>query len=623
MKFTLSWLKKHLHTSAAITEICNKLTDIGLEVEEYEKDENNQDKFLRIATIKSTKPHPNADKLQICQVEVDQAGSLLQIICGASNARANLKTIYAPIGATIPENKLKIKKSQIRGVESFGMLCSESELGLSENSEGIIEISKDFTNGTNIDKIFQKQHLIDVNITPNRGDCLGVFGIARDLAATNIGSLINLPKINFKQEGKSLNIELNSNKCQYITLRNISNLQNNQSPIWLKNILEKIGISSYNAIVDITNYVMFTTGHPVHIYDSDNISGNKITISEAKDGDAIISLKDQKLEFKKGDIIALDNKNIIALSGIIGEKNSSISNQTKNIIIEAAIFDKNQIAQTSRRLKIETDSKYRFERGVDLEMIDYAVDLTASMIQEICQGVISERSFSGNKSKNIKSINFELTEIKKLLAIDISKSEIIAILEKLSFMVGDKDKEILQITPPSFRNDIKIKNDIIEEIARIYGFNKIEPKKPENLQINRNHPNWQELLSKKLVNNGFNETINWSFIKKDDLKIFSAIDEDLKISNPINIDMEYMRNSLLPSLIKNIKFNISKGHEKLSLFEIGNIFDSTNFSKRKDIICAARSGFNKDKNIHNKRRQFDILDLKEDLLDCLEIFFNI
>lgn len=618
MNVTLSWLRKYLNTNASIGQICQKLTDIGLEVEKFEDGTTDQESRFCFATIKTIKAHPNANNLQICQVDIG-SDSLVQVVCGAKNAKKGLVTVYAAIGAIIPANNLKIKKSQIRGIDSYGMLCSEAELGFSKESDGIIEIIQDIKNGENIEKLFPKDQLIDINITPNRGDCLGVFGVARDLAATDIGSLINLPKIELEEDGKSIEIISNTTKCNYIAVRNISKIQNQQSPSWLKNLLNKIGVTSHNAIIDIANYVMFSTGHPIHIYDANIISSQKIVIDELAQSQKVISLKDEELYLETGDIVAVDQDSIIALSGVIGIKNSLVTNDTTDIIIEAASFDKNQIAQTARRLKINSDAKYRFERDIDLEMIDYAIDFAASMVQEICGGVVAKKSFYGNKNKITKSIDFNIENVQKLIGIEISKSQITAILKNLSFVIESQNKDILQIKPPSFRNDIKIECDVIEEIIRIYGFNQIKVLQPQNFQYNKNIPNWQEAISQRLINNGLNETINWSFIKKQDFEIFSTINEDLKIANPISSDMEYMRSSLVPSLIKVAKNNIDRGYCNISVFEIGGVFKGSDFINKKDDICALRSGFNKEKNPYEDIRLFDVLDLKKDLLDCLEV----
>jgi len=403
MIITLPWLKEHLSTKAKQNEIIEKLTNIGLEVEGIKENSSGLKEF-KIAKIIKTEKHPNADKLKVCDVSVG-GKEILKVVCGAPNARDGLYTIYAPPGATIPKNNFKLKIAKIRGVESRGMLCSESELNLSEESDGIIELKN---RESDIGKSYfnnKTEKSIDISITPNRADCLGIRGIARDLSSSGIGKLLPLKKKKIKQSIKHLiktSIKKDPNQgCITFGSCYIKNIKNKESPDWLKNKLTAIGLKPISAVVDITNYVMFDLNRPLHAYDADKIDG-EIIIRDSKDGEEFEALDNKKYKLKKGMCVIADKSSILGLGGIIGGTKTSTELDTKNILLESAYFSPNSIRKTARELIIDTDAKYRFERGIDPNSIAEGLEIAAELIVKICGGQASKFFISGAKSQKKK-----------------------------------------------------------------------------------------------------------------------------------------------------------------------------------------------------------------------------
>jgi phenylalanyl-tRNA synthetase beta chain len=436
MKLTISWLKKHLNTKASLETITNSLTNIGLEVEEIIKPNENLKKF-KIAKILKAEKHPDADKLKICDVDIGD--QIVKVVCGARNARVGLKTIYAPPGSIIPKTGTELVIAKIRGVESSGMLCSESELNISEESEGIAEIDnkkvgeKFFKNG---------EEVIDISITPNRSDCLGIRGIARDLSAYGLGKLNEEKKFKLKEQSKKkINVDIQKNSgCLSFGSLYIENIKNCDSPNWLKKDLESLGLKPISAVVDITNYIMFDLNRPMHAYDADKIEG-KMIVRQSKKNESFNALDGKKYNLPEGTCLISDSKKILGLGGVIGGSSSEINLETKNIILEAASFDPIRIAKVSKQLNIITDAKFRFERGVDPNSIEQGLKLAAKLIQEICGGKISKINIVQEirKIKNLK-INFDIKSFQKLIGFSVSVKDSKNILEKLGFKVKLKKK---------------------------------------------------------------------------------------------------------------------------------------------------------------------------------------
>jgi phenylalanyl-tRNA synthetase beta chain len=621
MKFTISWLKEYLDTNQDPDIICQKLTDIGLEVEEVENEARSLEIFT-VAKIINAAPHQDSDNLQICTVDVGSKESL-QIICGASNARTGIKVIYAPIGSVIPTNNMKIKKSKIRGVESFGMLCSAAELGIGTEGEGIVEIDDKFEIGTKVTQVYNlNEVVIDLNITPNRGDCLGVYGIARDLASAGLGTLKALDikdaagnfdsqiKVNIAHEAQSL--------CPYFAGYQIKNITNQESPKWLKEKLEAVGVNSINCVVDITNYVMYCLNQPLHAYGADKIKGN-INVRVAKEGEKFTSLKEIEYNLNGSELLICDDEKIAGLAGIMGGSATTTLEDTKDIFLEGAFFEGTNVARSGRKLKIISDARYRFERNTDIKAVKRSLNLAANLIVEICGGEVSKIVEAGSDDVTLNKIDFNLSKIKSVLNVNIEAKEVITILDNLGFAPKDSGQGKLQVTIPSFRSDVKIEEDIIEEVIRIYGYDKIESRALDNVQYQPVDQkfNYNE-LRRDLCNLGIDEIISWSFIDSKIASNFTQIQEKLIVSNAISEEMNYMRPSLIPGLICTLQKNQSRGFFDLSLFEIGKIFLDTDISGQIDTVSCVRVGKNKNKNHYKDERLFDVMDIKKDLFTTLE-----
>jgi len=451
MKITTNWLKDHLDTKLNESEIIEKLTGIGLEVESVDSQSSDLDSFI-IAKILKIEKHPNADKLKVCDVNIGTKDTV-KVVCGAPNAKEGLLTIYAPPGATIPKNQMKLVVRKIRGVTSYGMLCSESELNLSDESDGIAELSNikyDSKIGKNY---FPKSNLkiIDISITPNRPDCLGVRGIAMDLAAAGSGKLKNIKKEKLTQKNKqNINIKIKKEKNQGCTAFGsclVTGVKNTKSPKWLKEKIISLGQKPISAIVDITNYVMFDLNRPLHVYDADKID-KEIIVRSSKKGETFKALdnKDYKLENEM--CVISDNSGILGLGGIIGGVRSGTELETKNVLIEAAYFNPISIRKTSKILNIDTDAKFRFERGIDPLSIEQGLQRAAELIKKICGGQISKFDIQKFENTKNKIVKFEPSSFKKITGFSIEQKEIIKILNNLGFKIK-KDKKLLVLKVPS------------------------------------------------------------------------------------------------------------------------------------------------------------------------------
>lgn len=629
MKFTFSWLKEFLETNCTIDEVANRMNEIGLEIEEIiDKSKNLKD--FNCVIVKECDKHPDSDHLNICKVIYDENKEPLNIICGAPNVKAGLKTILAPNGSKLP-NGLEIKKTKIRGIESNGMLCSIKELGLGEEHDGIIELSNDIKIGENVADILNiKDQIIDISITPNRGDCLSVYGIARDLACAGVGKLKNNIdiKIEEKEDYKKI-IEVEDKNCPLFFAREIKNLKNCESPEWLKNRLKSIDINPKNALVDITNYVMINFGRPLHCYDADKI-GNNISIVPSKKGDEFIDLFDNKYILNDGMTIIQDENEKICLGGVIGAKNSCSDMTTKNIFLECAIFDTINTAKTSRLLNIQTDSKYRFERGVDYQITQFVLDYTTKLIQDICGGnssKINKYEYKNYIDKISKTFELDIKYIYKLLGIEIEKSKILDILKNFSYTVEEKGDKLI-INVPYYKNNILVKEDIIDDIIRIYGYNNLQDKdfidtnifeKDGNL-FDKNFENKLYQVREILVKNNFVELISYSFLNKKDNEYFSNINEGLTLMNPIISELSYMLQNIIPNILNIIKKNLNRNYNDLSFFEIGNVFNECKIDCENTSLVGVRYGKDGIKNIYEVQKDFSVFDVKKDLFDVLDVF---
>lgn len=623
MKFTLSWLKEYLDTNATADEICVTLTNIGLEVESI-TDQSQALKYFSVAKIIEAKAHENSNKLKICQVETADSKTPLQIICGAANARTGLKVAYAPIGSVIPNGGLVIKKAKIAGVESSGMLCSAAELGLGENGEGIIEIDEKHQIGTKITDIYGlNDAVIEINVTPNRGDCLGIYGIARDLSANGIGRLENLniapSKTNFSSPIQVKNQAVKV--CNIAAFRHIQNVRNCESPKWLKDKLNAVGVNSISAIVDITNFVMLTLNRPMHAYDASKIKGS-LAVRFANIQENFTSLKNDKFILDEKILVIADEEKTLGIAGVIGSNNSSCDLESTEIFLESAFFNPSTVAHAGRKLNILSDSRFRFERGVDPSNCVDGIELATKLITEICGTEnlkISEIKFAEGEKILPKKIEFNCDKIKKLIGVEVEKENILQILSSLNFKVEETGGSAILVTVPSHRHDISIAEDLVEEVIRIFGFDKITPQKLENIEAINSFDNISKAKS-SLATKGMIETISWSFCDSNLVDIFAEKNEKLILANPISIELDHMRPTLMIGLIESYRKNNLRNFSDLSLFESGKVFSDIAENGQKMMISGIRAGKNKIQNHYHDERDFDIFDVKKDLLDVVEIF---
>ncbi|WP_265016522.1 MULTISPECIES: phenylalanine--tRNA ligase subunit beta [unclassified Wolbachia] len=630
MKFTLSWLLEHLETNASLEEITDKLTHIGLEVEDVI--DNTKLAGFIVAKVLEVAPHPNADKLKLCKV--DDRSKTLQIVCGANNVREGMKTVLASLGSTLPESDFTIKPTKIRGVLSEGMLCSASELALvQEESEGIIELSDDYKVG---DKFFNCDPVIDINVTPNRGDCLGIYGIARDLAATGIGTLktLSIPQLT-SSINSPIDVEVTDGES-FISGIYIANVKNQESPKWLKDKLESIGMRSISTIVDITNYIMISFNRPMHAFDANKVDG-KLTIRKANDGESFFALNGKEYLLDNNINIYSDSKNIHGVAGIIGGKCSECTLETTNIFLELALLDPISITKSSRQLSISTDASYRFARSIDPGFTLDGLNLAAKMILDLCGGEVSSVVSAGNLDKEYTSviqvadtgiqkkpcrndakISLDYQDINKFGSVSVSPDETFDILTKLGFSIDKKTEGNWNVQVPSWRPDVTIPADLIEEVTRIYGYDKIkEEPLPNNVEeVDSTYDNLRILMT----NRGFHEVLTWSFMSESTAEKFGYSNKLFIIDNPFNNNFNMMRPSIMPNLLQVTADNIAHGVSDLAIFEIGPIYDGE--AQSKHVLSGIRTGNNLPRNHYNIDRKVDVFDAKADCIAALE-FFNV
>ena len=624
MKFTLSWLKQHLETNSDIETILKKLTNIGLEVESSYNPSEALNGFIA-AKIISTKPHPDADRLQLCLI--DTGTEEIEIVCGAKNAKEGLTAIYAPVGSTIPASGMKLKKAKIRGIESSGMLCSEKELNLGDDSEGITELSDQISPGTSISKALDiNDTYVEIAITPNRPDCLGIRGIARDLAAAGLGELIKEKQIKISTSKENLPVfidtENNFEGCTIFAGRLIKNITNNQSPDWLVKRLESIGIKSINCLVDITNFINFDRGRPLHVYDANKIN-NKIGARDAKVGEKILALDGKDYELKPGICVIADNEKVLGIGGIMGGNESGSTIETNDVFIESAYFDPIKTALSGRALNIISDSRYRFERGVDPEYVIEGLNLATQMILDLCGGEAGEISLVDNLKFQPKKIKFDPKLVNKLTGIEIPNDKIVKILESLGFDISNS----WNVVVPSWRPDIYGEADLVEEIVRIFGLDNIESEPLLNLDqptkpILTKKQKQIKMIKRSIASKGLMETISYSFINNKESLNFGGGSSSLKIVNPISDELSEMRPTPLASLVSIADENFKKGYTDIGIFEVGPGFLGVEQDEQITIASGLRIGTHRSEGSGKDWQGFQkvsVFDAKEDVISVLEL----
>ena len=617
---SLSWLKNHLATKSNLNEVAERLTEIGLEVENIKSSNNNLDNFIVCKVIKAQK-HPNADKLKLCDVDVG-SGNLVKVVCGAKNARDGLFAVYAPPGAVIPKTNMKLKVAKIRGIESHGMLCSGYELNESSDKEGIIELNKKEKNIG--EKYFKNtgEKTMDIAITPNRPDCLGVRGIARDLASSGLGRLKKQPPIKINQKFKNpikVSIKKEKNQgCGIFGSVYIKNVKNKESPDWLKKRIISLGLKPVSAIVDATNYVMFDLNRPLHAYDADKID-QEIIVRNSKKGESFEALDNKKYTLQNDMCAITDKSGVLGLGGIIGGTRSGTEFSTKNILLESAYFFPSPIRKTSKELNIDTDAKYRFERGIDPNSIKIGLDLGMCMILDMCGGEPSKFSIVGKVKDERKIITLEAEKFLKVIGFSITTAEIQKILSSLGCSLKISGKKI-KVLPPTWRPDIKEDIDLIEELTRIKGYDKVPLINPEKENV-KDTLNYKQKLfhfaQRSVASKGYTEAVTWSFTDSKTDTLFSDLNSQIKLSNPISSDLDILRSSLYSNLIISAKKNIHRNFEDLMLFETGPVFRGNKPGEQSTMIGAIKTGKYSRKNWIEKERDFDVFDMKNDALRTL------
>ncbi|MDX1737434.1 MAG: phenylalanine--tRNA ligase subunit beta, partial [Alphaproteobacteria bacterium] len=624
MKFTLSWLKEHLETEASLDEITSKLTAIGLELEGVDDPSVALAPFT-ICYVEDAWKHPNADKLNICMV--NNGKETVQVVCGAPNARKGMKGVFAPSGSYIPGTDMTLKPGVIRGEESNGMLCSERELMLSDDHDGIIDLPEDAPLGAAYaDWAGRNDPVIEIAITPNRGDCLGVYGIARDLAAAGLGRLKqpNLDPVDGKFDSpihwaREEGLGDDAPRAVGCMIRGV---KNGPSPKWMQDRLRAIGLRPISALVDITNYVTFDLGRPLHVFDADKVKGDTLTIGYAKGGEKLVGLDGDEYEFEPGMIVISDENGPESIGGIMGGEPSGCGDDTVNVFLESALWHPVRIAETGRKLGIETDARYRFERGVDPLSSDWGVNVGTRLILDLCGGEPSHVTAAGDMPDWKRSTSLRLQRLKTHGGADISSDEAENILKRLGFETLNKG-DIIEVEIPSHRPDIEGEHCLVEEVLRIHGFDKIisQPlERDSNLpQLAISLKQRRVAFAKKiLAGRGMMEAVTWSFMSAKDAKLFGGVPANLMVANPISSDLNAMRPSILGNLISAAARNTDRGFSDVALFEVGPAYRDPTPTGQDMVAAGIRAGKTGPRHWLEAQRAVDAFDAKSDAMATLE-----
>lgn len=618
MKFTLSWLKEHLETGATLEQILQKLNALGIEVEDVENPAEKLGAF-RIARVLSAAPHPQADKLQVLSVDAgaDIPGGPLQVVCGAPNAREGLVGVFGMPGAYVPGSGITLKVAAIRGVESNGMMCSTRELELGEDHDGIIELPADAPVG----EVYAEwaglnDPVIEVAITPNRQDCMGVRGIARDLAAVGLGSLKPLDVPAIKGEGQGPDVRTDDLAgCPAFYARSVKGVKNGPSPEWLQKRLKAIGQKPISALVDITNYIMIDLGRPLHVYDMASLKGGLVA-RKAKAGEEVLALNSKIYRLEEGMTVIADTEAVHDIGGIMGGEHSGAQEGTADVLIECAYFTPEAIARTGQKLALTSDARSRFERGVDPAFLDDGLSIATQMVLNLCGGTATEATYAGEPPLEVRSIAFDPAAVLSLAGVEVSRDMQRAILEKLGFVMEGAEKWAISV--PSWRRDVEGSADIVEEVVRIYGIEKVPsiplPRVPG---VARPTATPQQLMERRVrraaAARGLNEAVNWSFISEKEAA--SVGGGDWTLANPISEEMKVMRPSLLPGLLSATQRNADRSASSVRLFEVGRRYFSDGERATVGIVLAG------DKTPRNwkggKASPFDAFDIKAEVVALL------
>jgi phenylalanyl-tRNA synthetase beta chain len=625
MKFTLSWLKDHLTTEASLDEIVEALTRIGLEVEGVD-DPGKKLAAFTIARVISAEQHPNADRLRLCMVDTG-AGAPVQVVCGAPNARTGMKSVFSPPGTFIPGKNITLGKGVIRGVESNGMLCSAAEMELSDESDGIIEVPDDALVGVPYATwAGLADPVIEINLTPNRPDATAVHGIARDLAAAGLGTLKDGHVPQVRGEGPcpvSVTLDFAGDDkalCPAFALRLVRGVKNGPSPEWMQKRLKAIGLRPINALVDITNYVTFDRGRPLHVFDAAKVKGG-LVVRRAHAGETVLALDGKTYTLSPETVVIADDNGVESIAGIMGGEHSGCDENTTDVLIESALWSPINIAQSGRKLGIITDARYRFERGVDPQFTVPGCELATKLVLDLCGGTPSTITLAGDVPEGEKIIEFPIAEQKRLTGLDVPRQEMAAILDKLGFWMSGSGP-VVKVAVPSWRPDIEGKADIVEEITRIAGVDRV-PLVPIQ-RVDEVHKPVLTLLQQRtrtakraLALRGLTEAVTWSFISAGAAEAMGGGKPALKLANPIAADLSDMRPSLLPGLVAASQRNADRGYPDHALFEVGQIFLGDGENDQRIAAAGLRRGISGGARHWSGSAEADLYDVKADVMALL------
>jgi phenylalanyl-tRNA synthetase beta chain len=625
MKFTYRWLKEHLDTDRPLGEIVDKLTMIGLEVERVEDKGKLLAPFV-IARVTEANKHPNADRLRVCMVDTG-SGDPIQVVCGAPNARAGMKAVFVPPGAFIPGKNMTLQVGTIRGVESRGMLVSAFELQISDDHEGIIELPDDAPVGAGYAQwAGLDDALIEINLTPNRADCTAVHGIARDLAAAGMGKFKDLPITPVKGAFASpvaVTIET-PDLCPAFALRLVRGVKNGPSPAWLQQLLTAIGLRPINALVDITNFMTYDRGRPLHVFDAAKVHGN-LTVRRARAGKTLLALDGKTYALDDTMCVIADDDGVESLSGVMGGEKTGCSEATTDVLIESALWNPTNISQTGRKLGINSDARYRFERGVDPAFMQPSLELATRMVLDLCGGTPSEIVVAGKAETPERVIDFPVTEVARLSGFAPPLAETRGVLERLGFAIAGESERV-KVTVPSWRPDVQGKADLVEEVVRILGVERVKPapfdrgeapRKPVLTPIQvRARKAKRALASRNLV-----EAVTWSFIGHREAELFGGGSAALVLANPIAAELSDMRPSLVPGLIGAAQKNADRSFGDVALYEVGQVFRGDAPADQLTAAAGIRRALAKPSGVgrHWQKRdgEVDAFDAKADALSVL------
>ena len=625
MKLTLGWLKSHLDTSADLATLTRTLTMLGLEVEEVVDHSEKLAPFI-VVDVKEAVPHPNADRLRVCTV--DTGKETLQIVCGAPNARAGMKGVLALPGTTVPgRGGMLIKKSNIRGVESMGMLCSPDELGISDEHDGIIELPADAPVGKPFAGVLGLDDpMLDLNVLPNRPDCLGVRGVARDLAAAGLGTL--KPRAVEPVPGAfaspiAIRFDLGEHPeaCPLFVGRLIKGVKNGPSPAWLQRRLTAIGLRPISALVDITNFLTFDVSRPLHVFDAGKVKGD-LVVSLARGGETIAALNGKDYTLEPGMCVISDQSGVESLGGIIGGAATGCDESTTDVVIEAALFDPLRTATTGRKLGILSDARFRFERGLDPAAVFEGMEAATHLILELCGGSASALVVAGAPPDTRRTIQFRPQRVATLGGVDVPEAETRRILDVLGFEMTQHSDGSLAVVPPSWRGDVEGSADLVEEVLRIHGFDNIpatpfvRPSNLPTLAVTRGQRR-VALLRRLLAARGLTEAVTWSFMTAADAKLFGGGDPALKLVNPISVELEQMRPTPLPGLLAAARRNADRGFGDVALFEVGGAYRDPTPTGQLTVGAGVRAGLAAPRHWQLPTRGAEAFDVKADVVAAL------